>query len=1660
MADVLVSASDANALDVAKEDLLARAAGVGARDGSGRADLLAFLDAYYRHVAAEDLLDRSPDEVLGAAVSHRDLARERRPGTVAIRVVTPTAADLGPDSGSRTGSRGTVVEVVTDDMPFLLDSLMAELNRLGPGVGLVVHPRWRVVRDEAGRLTHLEGATRDEARAATSTPADGTPAASAPAVDGVLVESWIRLETENWVERAAHTELAQALARVLRDVRAAVEDWQPMRNAARRVADELGAVPPNDPLGELAEAHDLLRWLSDSHFTYIGYREDRLVTGDGPDRFEVVPGSELGVLRVDQELSASLATMPPEMRPQPQLRRPLIVTKSDARSTVHRPAYLDYIAIKAFDGQGTVVGERRFIGLFSRAAYTESVRRVPVLRAKVAEVLARSGLASTSHSGKDILEILETYPRDELFQTSADDLVSVVWSVLYLRERRLLRLFLRRDDYGRFMSCLVYFPRDRYTTDVRLRMERILRTAFRGSSVEYTARVSESVLARLHFVVRTDRVGGVREVDPVELEAQLAEATRSWDDDLAQAARAELGDDAATRLLTAYPAAFPEAYKEDFPVRTAVADLVRTASLEGQRRRDDDFAVERDPDADSAFAMELYEPDAAGLGERRFKIYRTGVLSLSDVLPVLRAMGVEVLDERPYEIQRADGKLTYIYDFGLRHDPDLARGGDDLARRFQETFAAVWSGALDSDGFNALVLRGGFEWREVTLLRSYARYLQQTGSPFSLGYVEKCLVANVGIARMLVDLFTTRFDPDGSKASHYGDASRLMARIKGAVDQVESLDADRILRSFLDVVRATTRTNYFQPAAGGGPKDYLSVKLDPRRLPGLPRPRPWSEIWVYSPRMEGVHLRFGPVARGGLRWSDRPEDFRTEILGLVKAQTVKNAVIVPVGAKGGFFAKRLPAPAAGGDQRRAEAVACYQTLIRGMLDLTDNLVKGTVVPPERVVRHDDDDPYLVVAADKGTATFSDIANELAAEYGYWLGDAFASGGSTGFDHKAMGITARGAWESVLRHFRELGVDAGRDIITAVGIGDMSGDVFGNGLLRSEHIRLVAAFDHRDIFLDPDPDPRVSYEERRRLFERPASSWADYDPARISAGGGVFPRSAKSIPVSPRVRERLGMRDTGVATTPAQLITAILKAPVDLLWNGGIGTYVKASWERNVDVGDRSNDAIRIDGAHLRCRVIGEGGNLGLTQLGRIEAAAAGIHVNTDAIDNSAGVDTSDHEVNIKILLDQEVRDGDLGGEQRNALLAQMTGAVADHVLRDDYEQNVVLGIARDQAASTLATQRQLIRDLEKRSQLNRALDFLPSEREFAKRAAAGTGLTSPEYAVLLAQVKIDLTRQVLDSTLPDSPWFGRVLRDYFPDAVTGPFGNHLDDHPLRREIVTTCIVNDLVNRAGTSCVFRAREETGAGPAEIVTAYTIAYGVFDLERYWRAIWALDNAVPTSVQTLLWLTARQLIDQTVRWLLNHRRPPIDIASEYELLGPDVARLTARIPELVRGRAARLLTELAENLEKEGVPTELAMRAVCLSVAFSLLDISELARRSGQAAEHVAHLYFSLADGFHIDRVHGWIAALPAGDRWQLLARSALHYDLSTVLADLTADVLATTEPGSSADRTAAWESARGDDLIRLRRMLEEMRTEETFDLAAVSVVLRRLRSLART
>ena len=1565
---------------------------------------------YYRHVPDEDIATRRPEDLLGAMVSHIELGSERPAGTACVRVHTPTDDTDGWSCG------GPVVEIVTDDMPFLVDSVAAELTRLGRGLRLVIHPVLTAQRSIAGALESVS--------------ADGPG----------LRESWIHAEISRGAVPAG--EIESALRRVLSDVREAVEDWPRMHAKALEAADQLSEHPPKGiPAAESEEAAALLRWIADDNFTFLGFRDYDLVTHDGRDRLRAVPGTGLGILRADPDHTRETAYLSAPVAERAREPRVLVLTTANSRSTVHRPTYLDYIGVKQFDDAGQVVGERRFLGIFAASTYAQSVREIPVLRTKVDEVMAELDVEPGSHTGKEVMQFLETYPREELFQVESPELAAVALAVHQMAERRQTRLFVRRDPYGRFMSCFVYLPRDRYNTAVRLRIQQILQDAYGGASVDYTARVSESVLARLHVVVRAAPGHTVRDADLHKVQERIVDAVRSWDDDFSAELIERVGEDRAADILTTYADGFPEAYKQEVPADAAVKDVLIAESADADEVR-----------------LRLYAPEGHDSRLRRLKIIRAGdPISLSQVLPVLGSLGVIVEDEHPYDIARVDRPPLHVYDLGFQLPEGDIPDMDSLRDRFESAFLAIWLGRCEADALNGLAVRTSLTWEQIVVLRAYVRYLQQTGASLGQEFVETALLGNRAIAQLIVELFEARFDPHREEGRREREEA-VAAQAQQALEAVASLDEDRILRSLLGLVASTTRTNAYRRDGHGHPLDRLSIKLDAPSIAELPLPRPRFEIWVYSPRVEGVHLRFGRIARGGIRWSDRRADFRTEILGLVKAQEVKNAVIVPVGAKGGFLPKALPDPQVDRDAWMDEGRAAYATFIRGMLDITDNLVEGVVVPPPDVVRHDGDDPYLVVAADKGTATFSDLANAVAEEYAFWLGDAFASGGSAGYDHKAMGITARGAWISVQRHFRDLGVDIQEEAFTVAGIGDMSGDVFGNGMLLSPHIRLVAAFDHRHVFLDPDPDPASSFAERERLVALPRSSWEDYDRALISPGGGIYPRSAKSITITPEVRARLGIPADVAALTPADLIRRILTAPVDLLWNGGIGTYVKAQTETNADAGDKANDAVRVNGNALRCRVVGEGGNLGLTQLGRVEAARHGVQLNTDAIDNSAGVDTSDHEVNIKILLDGAVRDGSLTESDRDELLTRMTDEVAQLVLTDNYEQNVLLGNARWGAPAMVSVHARMIADLEARGVLNRAIEFLPDDEEITTRAAAHQGLTSPELAVLAAYAKIALTSDLEDASLSADPWFSQYAVDYFPAILRERFAERIATHPLRDEIITTVVVNGLINDGGISVVFRACEETGASPAEVVRAATAAIAIFDLPAFWSAVNALDNRVPTAAQDVLHHESRRLLDRSIRWFLQTRGGSIDVSAEVARFAPTVRELAPQVPAALIGIERARLESSTAAFVGYGAPEPLAEQASAMLDVFALLDIVTISEAVGQPPAQIMPLYFAVSERYDVDRLLSRITALPRGDRWTALARQALRTDLYGALAGVTRGVAAATEPGPPPEsRIDAWEGLHREGLARAQATLDQIAALETGDLATLSVALRVLRNL---
>ncbi|HEY1568669.1 MAG TPA: NAD-glutamate dehydrogenase, partial [Solirubrobacteraceae bacterium] len=1320
---------------------------------------------------------------------------------------------------------------------------------------------------------------------------------------------------------------------------------------------------------------------------------------------------------------------------------PLVLTKANSRATVHRPAYLDYIGVKQFAPDGTVLGERRFLGLYTTTAYKTSPRDIPLLRDKVERVLAHAAFPPDSHDAKGLIDILESLPRELLIQIDTEDLFEIAIGILGLGERQRVRLFVTADQLDRFVSCTLCLPRDRFNTENRQRAGRILAEAFGGGQVDWRLQLGESLIVRVDYVVHTP--GGVPDTyDAAEIEARIAESTRAWTDQLRAVLIAAHGEQRGGELYARYGEAFPPGYRADRSAETALLDVDRIEELIAAGHP----------------IIDIYRRPAESENLIRCQLLSARRISLSDVVPTFEHMGAKVVDERPHEISPAGTSPVWIYDFGLTCDPQgLARAGTSFA----DVIIAVWSGHLEDDRLNGLVMGAGLVGREITIIRAVLRYLRQAAVAFSDSYMTETLLSHPTIAVGLVRLFEARLDPDHADAPR---AEALTAEIEAEIDDVQSLDQDRILRNFLAVVLAILRTNYYRLVPGSDPPEplgYLSFKLDPAGIDVLPRPRPRFEIFVYSPRVEGIHLRGGKVARGGIRWSDRREDFRTEVLGLMKAQMVKNALIVPVGSKGGFVVKRPPRTG-GADALREEGIACYRSFLSGLLDLTDNYAGAEVVPPERVVRYDDDDPYLVVAADKGTATFSDIANEVSAQYGFWLGDAFASGGSRGYDHKAMGVTARGTWESVKRHFRELGTDVQSDAFTVVGIGDMSGDVFGNGMLCSEHIRLLAAFNHAHVFLDPNPDPAVSYAERRRVFEMGRSSWSDYDAAAISPGGGVHARSLKSIPITPEVKEALGIEADRLS--PNELIGQLLRAPVDLLFNGGIGTYVKAADETQAEVGDRANDPVRIDGAQLRCRVVGEGGNLGFTQRGRIEYALRGGpdgdggQINTDAIDNVAGVNTSDHEVNIKILLDEVIAEGEMTQDERNALLVSMTDAVGGRVLYGSYTQTQALSLAGAQAVQMLDVHARLIRRLEQVAGLDRELEYLPSEKTIAARRNERRGLVSPELATLMAYGKIFLYSELVESDFPEDPYLIRDLERYFPAPLPDRFLEHIRHHRLRRELIATVVANQLVDRAGMTFAFRLAEETGARAPQLARAYAVARDVFEMRGFWEAVEALDNQIEAGTQLSMLIEGRRLVERAARWVVRARpRAGIDVTAMTDRFAPPAQVLAAALPDVLRGQDRDRFTERRADLEAGGVPEQLAHRVASMQSLLSVFDIVVDAGLTATEPPRVTDVYFAISARLGLDWLRDRVLELPRTDRWQSLARAALRDDLYRLHRSLTREILLSAAEFDATEPVEDWLERNAAAVARADAMLADVRASREYDTTTLPVVLRELRSL---
>jgi glutamate dehydrogenase len=1571
-----------------------------------------FTDLLYGNISSVDLVNRNESDMYGATLSLWSSLNGHQDDQPIIKVFNPTVSNNGWKSSH------TIIEIIVKDMPFLVDSLRIALNRLSLSPHLMINCPIKLVRDKQKKISKLATAA-DKNFKATS------------------IETVFFIEIDRQATQIELDRIKKELSSVIKDITLTVEDWKPMLGKLEQVIAEVkNTNSPTKNKTEKADALEFLTWVANNNFTIMGYRSYDVKEVQGDISLEANLESSLGLMKNSGGTKSRLvSTLSDSGRKLALGDNILILTKTNSKSRVHRPAHLDYIGVKRFDKSGKVIGEERFVGLFGSAYYTNSALDLPLIKSKVLAVCDSSGFARGSHAYKTLINILETYPRDEILQSSVSELLKNVKGILQMQERDYSGLFVRRDAFDRFYSCMVYVPRDRYNTRLRIETQSLLQQAFGSDKpVEFTTFFSESVQARTHYIVRVDSTKA--DINVKEIEKNLNEAARNWDDKLADTLNIHKGEAEAKALSRKY-IHFPQAYKDEVLPGTAIVDIEKLELIS----------------KDNPLEMLFYQPQEELSGSRhvKLKLFHKGEpLHLSDVLPMLENFGLRVIGESPYSIKTSTGEMCWVLDFSML----LTGNGDfDMAKvqmLFQDAFAKVWKGDLEDDGFNRLILGAGLDGREVSILRAFSKYKRQIGGTFSQQYIEDTFSRYPNLAELLIKLFTLKFDPSSSRSEKL--INNVTANIEESLDKVANLDDDRIIRRFVEMINATIRTNFFQKNAQGEDKPYISFKIRSNKISEIPQPAPKFEIFVYSPQVEGVHLRFGNVARGGLRWSDRREDFRTEVLGLVKAQQVKNTVIVPVGSKGGFYCKQPPV-----NGTRAEIFEagkeCYRTFIRGLLDITDNIVAGEVVHPDNVVRLDEDDPYLVVAADKGTATFSDIANGISEEYNYWLGDAFASGGSVGYDHKAMGITARGAWESVKRHFREIGIDCQTTDFTCIGVGDMAGDVFGNGMLLSKHIRLQAAFNHMHIFIDPNPDAASTFAERERLFNTPGCSWTDFDPKLISEGGGIFERSAKAIKLTPQIKKMLNTKKQTMS--PNELIQTILMMEVDLLWNGGIGTYVKSSKETHTDVGDRANDSLRINGKDLRAKIVGEGGNLGMTQLGRIEYCSKGGRMNTDFVDNVGGVDCSDNEVNIKILLNTLVQNGDLTVKQRNKVLYDMTDDVGHIVIEDAYKQTQSISITALRGGSQLKEQTRFINEMERKGKLDRALEFIPTDEEIAERLSHNKGLTRPELSVLLAYSKMVLKEELVCDEITKNSYYDQLLVEAFPPLLQKKYAAQMEQHPLRAQIIATKLANKIGNDMGFNFVHRMEEETGGSVAEVANCYSIAKEIFEMDDTILKIEALDNKVPAVVQTEMLFQLRRTVRRVTRWFLRHRNKALSIQESINHYKPTFKVMSKNLYNFMTEKEVAQLKHVATDLINSGVPEAIAERISQLSTLFSVMDVADLGELDGRSTTVVSEVYFKVGERLSLHWFLDQITRQGVNNHWQALARASFREELDWQQRAL-ASVVLRSNPNETNIETMldTWIEQNSQAIQRWQHVLTEFRTTQNHEFAKFSVALREL------
>jgi glutamate dehydrogenase len=1555
----------------------------------------AFIQEFYAKMPVPDLERMEPKQAVELALSAFEFMQKRDGDAPRIRIFTPTKKDHGYDG------KYTVVELLNTDMPFLVDSLTNELMRHGLAIRETLHPIFRVVRDKKGVLTSLTSGSDKKAPGHN--------------------ESLIHFEISALPDSLPAEQLQTDLEWVLSHIRTCVADWQAIVKKINTYIDQLEPAKKTFDKETVAEVGHFLRWLSARNFVFLGYSEYDFYDAKHRESVHALPASRLGITKITEENTLQNLDQ--------LLASPLIeITKSSRRSAVHRPVPMDYIALKRTDAKGKVTGELRLLGLFTSNVYYQSTEGIPLVRHKVAQVLERSNFDPASHDGKSLKTILEFLPRDEIFQMSTDELFETSMGILALEAKPGVRMFVRRDGFERFVSCMVFVPREQFSTDLRHQIQQITEQVYNGSASAFSTQITEAPLARLHLIIKTTP-GDIPSVDVAAVEKEIAKRAYLWSDLLFEELLIKYGEHKAEQVQRVYGTAFPQHYINHYNAGAAVYDIEKIE----EATRAGSLALELfriKGEADCCVHLKIYNPKEE--------------IAISDILPMLENAGFRAMEEHPFLITQHDGARVWIRDFKLESSGGQAVALEPVKALIEELLLKVWHREVENDRFNALALKAQLNWRQVTMLRAYAKYLKQAGFSQGQTSIEQAFNQHPDIARTIVALFAARFDVQ--EKDRDAKTKKLQAKFEEQLAEVSNASEDRILRRYVEVIHASLRTNYFQCREDGECKPVISFKFNSHQVPDLPKPVPYAEIFVYSPRVEGIHLRGGKVARGGLRWSDRHDDFRTEVLGLMKAQMVKNSVIVPVGSKGGFVVKT---PTASREAFLEEGIACYKLYLSGLLDITDNIVAGKITPPAQVVRHDEDDPYLVVAADKGTASFSDIANGVSADYGFWLGDAFASGGSVGYDHKEMAITARGGWVSVVRHFREMGVDIGKEDFTVAGIGDMAGDVFGNGMLLSKHIRLVAAFNHLHIFIDPSPDAKHGFEERKRLFRLPRSSWKDYDEKLISKGGGIYERSAKTIELSKEAQAALGV--SKARHTPDELIRAILLAPVDLLWNGGIGTYVKAEDETHDQVGDRANNTLRVGGKDLRCKVVGEGGNLGFTQKGRIEYARNNGRINTDAIDNSAGVDCSDHEVNIKIALSPLAASGKLPMKERDKLLAAMTDEVARLVLKDNILQTQAITIAQLQGATLLESQQRLMHTLERTGLLDRAIEFLPADKQIADMIAAKRGLTRPEIAVLLSYSKMELYRQLLESTLPDEAYFIADLKRYFPHVMQDDFADSIAGHRLKREIIATVATNSIVNRVGITFFNDLAQDMNASARDVVAAYTIARDAFGLRGLWKDIEALEGVVSAQAQVELIVRINRFLERACVWLLRNLPRPLNLDKISKEIVPAIADIDgfkASLPTaLIRSRQL----EQMEQLTSQDVPEALAEKITALDIMAGALDIIAVAGKGKTPLRQAGKLYFETGERFSLDWLREKAAQSPTNTHWERLAVQAIIHDAYDEQRRLTLAIL-----GDVAD-VAKWTQAHADSLARFDHSMGDIKTGESHDVAKLMVALRVVRTV---